>query len=105
MVDPSLDFRIGRWKDGLWVVFSQAFLVQQMVYGTDLDRRHAALGGFGIAEMVLRKDVVVQVYGGSLAVAGDGGYAATVAIDDGGKARVGVVSFWALELVLAWPFC
>lgn len=59
--------------------------------------------------MVLRKVVavfngLVVGYGSGLTVVGDEGSAATSAIDGGNKARVDVMSFWALGLVLAWAF-
>lgn len=120
MVDPPLDVRTGQWTDGLWVVFFQAFLVQKiptikvwvtsLVHGNDLDWRHAALGCISSAVLVLKKVMAVfngliVDYGGGLAVVGDGGCAATLVVDGGGKAYVGVVSFWVLGLVLGGPSC
>ncbi|KAK9921595.1 hypothetical protein M0R45_030099 [Rubus argutus] len=101
MVDPCLDFRTGQWKDGLWVVFSQVFLVQQiptirvwvtsLVHGNDSDRRPAALGGISSDAMVLRQVVGVfnglfVDYGGGLDVAGDRSCVATLVVDGDSKA-------------------
>ncbi|KAK9950544.1 hypothetical protein M0R45_006030 [Rubus argutus] len=81
-----------------------------MVHGNDSNQCHAALGGISIIAMVLRKAVtvfngLVIVYGGGLAVAGDGGCVATLVVAGGGKECLKDGGVWHSGDELGWCQC